>query len=295
MHLLTPETGFLGLETASATVAPDAPRVVVVPFGLEASVCYGGGTGRGPAAILAASHQVELFDEELWCEPVRSFRLDTLAEPAIPKDVAVALEALDGLCEAVVADGAFPFVLGGEHSLTAGAIRPHVRRHDDLAIVQLDAHGDLRDGYEGEPFSHASAMRRCLDHPQVTRLVAVGIRSISSEDAAFYDAHRDRVQLYPGHRPVDPQAVAAAVAGRKVYLTIDIDALDAARMPATGTPEPGGLGWYDALAIVRAVCEAADVVAADLVELAPIDGLHACDLTAARLACKVLAYRFATR
>jgi agmatinase len=182
-------------------------------------------------------------------------------------------------------------VLGGEHSLTAGAIRPLAARHPDLVVLQLDAHADLRDGYQGERFSHAAAMRRVLDHPGVS-LVSLGIRAVSKEEVAFYEANRDRITIHWAKDQArwDIEEIVAPLKGRPVYVTFDIDALDSALMPATGTPTPGGLGYWQSLGILRAACAAGQVVGADLVELAPMPGLHACNYTAAALAYKLLAY-----
>lgn len=270
---------------------PQDARCVVVPFGLEASVSYGSGTRKGPAAILEASHQLELFDDELWREPYLDYGIATLPEPRIGKSVPKALDQLEAMVESVLAAGRFPFVLGGEHSLTAGAIRPFARRHPDLVVLQLDAHADLRDGYLGEHFSHAAAMRRVLDHEHVT-LVSVGIRALSMPEAEFADAQRERVHLHMAHAQAswDIARIVAPLRGRPVYITFDIDGLDGAVMPATGTPTPGGMSYLHALAILRRACEAGQVVGADLVELAPMPGLHACDFLAAQLAYKMMSY-----
>ncbi len=270
---------------------PEKARAVVIPFGLEASVSYGSGTARGPAAIMAASHQLELFDEELWREPYRDYGIAAVREPTMPATVEGALDLLEGLLETVVAGGRFPFVIGGEHSLTPGAIRPFVRRHPDLVVLQLDAHADLRDGYLGEHYSHAAAMRRVLDHEGV-RLVQVGIRAMCQEEAEFYAANRHRIDLHLGleQRQWDLERMLAPLAGKPVYITVDIDALDGSIMPATGTPTPGGLDYLTTLAILRRACEVGKVVGMDLVELAPIEGLHAYDFLAAQLAQKMLNY-----
>jgi agmatinase len=270
---------------------PVAARAVVIPFGLEASVSYGAGTAAGPAAILAASHQLELYDEELGCEPYLGYGVAALREPGISRPIGAALAQLRGLVETVLAEGRFPFVLGGEHSLTAAPVAALAARHKDLVVVQFDAHADLRDGYQGERFSHAAAMRRVLDLPGVS-LVAIGIRAISQEEMDFYQASRDRITI---HWAKDQQRwnvddVVAPLAGRPVYITFDIDALDAAIMPATGTPTPGGLGYWQALDLLRRTCAAGRVVGADLVEFAPIKGLHACDYTAAAIAYKLMSY-----
>ena len=276
---------------------PGAARAVVIPFGLEASVSYGGGTAQGPSAILRASQQLELYDEELGCEPYRAWGVAALQEPIIEPSIEAALAQLTDLVEGVIAQDKFPLVLGGEHSLTPGAIRPIVTRHPDLVVLQLDAHTDLRDGYLGEPYSHAAAMRRVLDLPG-TSLVSVGIRSASLEEVEFYAANRGRIQVHWAKDQArwDMAEIVAPLEGRPVYITFDIDALDSAIMPATGTPTPGGLDYWQALGLLRRACAAAGrVVGADLVEFSPIAGLHACDYTAAAVAYKLLAYALSGR
>lgn len=271
--------------------APEDARAVVIPFGLEASVSYGTGTGNGPAAILAASHQLELFDDELWREAHRDYGIAALSPPPIPQDLGTALELLAGIVGRVHSAGRFPLVLGGEHSLTIGATRPLLDAHDDLVILQLDAHADLRDGYLGEANSHASAMRRILDHANAT-VIGLGIRALSEEEADFYTSNRDRVFLHfakDQHR-WDLDDVLAPLRGRPVYVTFDIDALDSATMPATGTPTPGGLGYWQSLSILRRTAEIANIIGGDVVELAPVPGLHACDYTAAAIAYKLMNY-----
>jgi agmatinase len=271
---------------------PGAARAVVIPFGLESSVSYGGGTAAGPAAILAASQQLELYDDELGCEPYRAWGVAALPQPAIAPGIEASLDQLAGLVEGLLAERKFPFVLGGEHSLTPGAVRPIAARHPGLVVLQFDAHADLRDGYQGEHYSHAAAMRRVLDLAGVS-LVAVGIRAVSTEEVEFYAANRDRIAIHwaKDQERWNIEDIVAPLRGRPVYVTFDIDALDSAVMPATGTPTPGGLGYWQALGILRRACAAAgQVVGADLVEFAPIPGLHAYDYTAAALAYKMLAY-----
>ncbi len=271
---------------------PQDARAVVIPFGLEASVSYGGGTRLGPQAILSASHQLELFDEELWREPYRDYGIAALPEPKIAKGQEAALAQLEALVESVVAAGKVPFVLGGEHSLTAGALRPLARRNTDLVVLQLDAHWDLRDGYLGEHYSHAAAMRRVLDNPHVS-LISVGIRGFSADEARFYEANTKRIHVHLAcdEPRWDLKKMMAPLKGKPVYITFDIDALDAHVMPATGTPVPGGMSYPRALEILRHACDAAgEVVGMDLVEFAPIKGFHAYDFTAAQLAAKMLNY-----
>jgi agmatinase len=157
--------------------------------------------------------------------------------------------------------------------------------------LQFDAHADLRDGYHGEHFSHASAMRRVLDHPNVS-LVSVGIRAISKEEATYYEANHDRIRIHWGKDQAkwDIEEIVAPLRGKPVYVTFDIDALDGGIMPATGTPTPGGMQYLQALAIIRRAAEVGKIVGGDLVELAPMPGLHAADYTAAALAYKMMSY-----
>ena len=295
LDYLPAEQSFLDPARADAA-DPASARAIVIPFGLEASVSYGGGTAAGPQAILAASQQLELYDDELGREPYLEYGAAVIRETKIARPINAALDQLAGTVEAVLAAGKFPFVLGGEHSLTAGAIRPFAARHKDLVVLQFDAHADLRDGYLGEHFSHASAMRRVLDHPGVS-LVSVGIRAVSTPEVEFYDANRNRIAIHWAKDQArwNVEEIVKPLAGRPVYVTFDIDALDAAIMPATGTPTPGGLGYWQALAILRRACAVGNVVGADLVEFAPIKGFHAYDYTAAAIAYKMLSYALAKR
>ncbi len=291
MKMMAPGAGFLG--PVDAAPPAGAPRAVIIPFGLEHTVSWRGGTAGGPRAIIEASHQVELFDEELWCEPIRSFQLGTMAEPDIPGNTEAALDLLATMTGAALESGAFPLVLGGEHSITPGAIRPFLDRWPDLALLHFDAHADLRDGYEGEFYSHASAMRRCLDAPRL-RLVSLGIRNISAGEAEYYQETRERITIHWARDKADWDVgrILAPLIGRPVYLTIDVDGFDASLMPATGTPEPGGLFWDDVMKILKPAFAALDIVGADINELAPAPPLHGCDFLAARLAYKILAYKF---
>src|SRR4029079_9454144 len=185
----------------------------------------------------------------------RAWGVATVREPTIARPIEAALDQLAGLVEGVLAEGKFPLVLGGELSLTPGAIRPVAARNPGLVVLQLDAHADLRDGYLGEHYSHAAAMRRVLDLACVS-LVSVVIRAVSTEEVEFYAANRDRITIHWAKDQArwDIEEIVKPLAGRPVYVTFDIDALDAAIMPATGTPTPGGLGYWQALAILRRAC-----------------------------------------
>lgn len=287
--LYASEDGFLGLPAADGFSYPKA-QAVVIPFGLEGSVSYGGGTARGPAAILEASYQVELFDEDLWREPFRDYGLVTLKErPVNGSDIPAALDKLSRLTSRVLADGKFPLVLGGEHSVTPGAIRPFLETYDDLVLLHFDAHADLRDGYEGEHFSHAAAMRRVLDHPTVP-ITSIGIRNISAEEIPFLESNRHRITIHwaKDRSSWNIEEIVAPLRGRPIYLTFDLDGFDSSLMPATGTPEPGGFFWEEAIGIIKAAGASGRIVGADITELAPIDGLSAPNFLAAKLAYKIL-------
>lgn len=270
---------------------PEAARAVVIPFGLEATVSYGSGTAKGPAAILAASHQLELYDEELRREAYRDYGIAAVREPKLGKKVEPALDQLAALVSAVLDQKKLPFVLGGEHSLTAGAIRPFAERYKDLVVLQFDAHADLRDGYQGHHYSHAAAMRRVLDFQHI-EMVQVGIRAFSTPEAEFAAANKKRLHMHLGLEQAqwDMEKILVPLKGRPVYITVDIDALDGTVMPATGTPTPGGMTYLQLLAYLRRASELGNVVGMDLVEFAPIKGFHAYDFLAAQLAAKMLNY-----
>jgi agmatinase len=279
---------FLGLDPKDAVTYEDA-RAVIIPFGLENSVTYGGGTAQGPAAIIRASHEVELFDEHLWCEPFRQLGIVTLEEPSIENEIPKALQQLEKIVKQVLDDQKFPFVLGGEHSITIGAIRPFLKKYDNLILLHFDAHADLRNGYHGEHYSHASAIRRCLDQANL-KVVSVGIRNISAEEIPFVEENRERIRIYWGKdkKKWDIDEIVSHLKDLPIYLTFDVDGFDSSVMPATGTPEPGGLFWQDVIEIITAASQVGTIVGADINELAPIPYFHSCDFLVAKLTYKIL-------
>lgn len=183
MQCLPPDQAFLGLPEENAVDYANA-KAVIIPFGLEASVSYGGGTAEGPQAMIDASQQVELFDEHFWCEPYKEIGIVTLPEPEIEKPISKAVDQLERIVQKVLDDGKFPMTFGGEHSITPGSIRPFAKKYPNLVMLHFDAHADLRDGYDGEHYSHAAALRRCLDHDNI-ELVSLGIRNISQSEIPF--------------------------------------------------------------------------------------------------------------
>lgn len=289
-ELLPSEEGFMRLPAEDAA-DPQKARAAIIPFGLEHTVSYKGGTSRGPAAILDASPELEWYDEAFAKEAFRDYGFVTLREPQIPSGQEEALELLEAMVEDALMAGKFPLTLGGEHALTPGAIRPFARRYPDLVILHFDAHADLRDGYMGEKYSHAAALRRCLDYRDI-QLVSFGIRNISAEEVPFLEANKHRITIFWGKDKENwnPKNITRLFKDRPVYLTFDLDGFDSSLMPATGTPEPGGLFWDEAIDIIRIAAEAGTIVGADINELAPIPYFHSCDFLAAKLAYKIMSY-----
>jgi agmatinase len=283
-------TNFLGLPDEE-TRYEDA-RGVVVPVPWEATVSYGGGTARGPAAILEASRYVELYDEVLREEPYRTGGVHTAAAIDCSHDDPVAfLAELESVAAQLFSDGKFPVFLGGEHSLTTGPVRAAHATFEDLSILQFDAHADLRESYEGTPWSHACVMRRV--HELGVPAVPVGIRAVSIEEARFIQ--EEDLPVFWSHRIAQGEEWMDTVLNAlsdTVYVTFDVDFLDPSLVPATGTPEPGGGFWHETMRFLGYVFQEKTVVGMDVVELAPIEGLHAPDFVVARLVHRCLGYRF---
>ncbi|MEX1020638.1 MAG: agmatinase [Litorilinea sp.] len=273
----------------------DRAQVVVLPIPLEATVSYGGGTAQGPAAIVAASHQVELYDREFDEEPALGFGIHTRAPLALSQDPARAVDEIAAAVADVARTGKLVVGLGGEHTVSVGFGRGLLQAvNHPITVVQLDAHADLRDSYEGSPYSHASIARRLLDDPRVEQVLQLGIRSICPEEVRFARANPNRVQIwYAEEIHVDgwQEAFLRRIAGRHVYITIDVDGLDPALVPATGTPEPDGLTWREAVDILRMTAQSsATIVGLDCVELAPTPTQHAADFAVAKLVYKAMTY-----
>ena len=289
MEYLSQKKGFLGFD-ANGNLNP---KVIVVPFGLEKTVSYGGGTKNGPKEIIKASHQVELFDEELNKEPYKEIGIKTIKPFTIKKKIEQALAQLASINEKIIANNKFPLVLGGEHSITPGSIKPFINRYDEITLLHFDAHADLRESYQGEKFSHASAIKRCLDFKNV-KVVSFGIRNLSKPEMDFYNENRDRIKIFWGKDKKKWQLsdLEKFFKNKTVYITFDVDGFDASSMPATGTPEPGGLLWEDVLPIIRKVCQISNIVGADINELAPIKNFDSYNFLVAKLAYKILSYTF---
>ncbi len=263
-------------------------KVVIIPAGLENTTSYLQGTKRGPAAIIEASTQVELYDEELRLEPI-DLGIFTLAELDFEgKSQEESLELIGSAFRRANDDGKFAVTLGGEHSVTIPIIRDLKERFPDLVVLSFDAHGDLRITYHGE-LSHACVMRRIAD--MEVPVYVVGVRSISPEEVSFVESNPRTGILYDFERAEKAFDVQELLKwGRHVYVTVDLDAFDPAEMPSVGTPEPGGLRWREFFAIFRQVCQATSVVGFDIMELCPMPGQERADFYSAKMIYKMLGY-----
>ena len=289
MNYLSQKKGFLGCESNVKI----KNKVVVVPFGLEKTVSYGSGTKNGPEEIIKASHQVELFDEELNKEPYKEIGIKTLKPFAIKNKIKSALDQLSKINKEIMTENKFPMVFGGEHSITPGSIRPFVKKYNEVLLLHFDAHADLRESYHGEKFSHASAIKRCLDFKNV-KVISFGIRNISQAEMNFYQKNKNRIEIFWGKdkKSWNLNRLEKIFKNKNVYITFDVDGFDASIMPATGTPEPGGLMWEDVLPIIKRVCKVSNIVGADINELAPIKNFNSYNFLIAKLAYKILSYVF---
>ena len=289
MNYLSQKKGFLGYD-ANFKIEN---KVVVIPFGLEKTVSYGGGTKNGPKEIIKASHQVELYDEELNKEPYKKIGIKTQKSFPIKKSINSALDQLSKINEKLISKNKFPLVLGGEHSITPGSIKPFVKKYKEIIILHFDAHADLRESYEGKKFSHASAIRRCLDYNNV-KVVSFGIRNLSKDEMLYYTKNKNRIKIFwsKDKKKWNLKKLKTFFKGKNIYITFDVDSFDASIMPATGTPEPGGLFWDDIMPIIKKVCQIGNVVGADINELAPIKNFNSYNFIVAKLAYKILSYAF---
>ncbi len=274
---------FLGSEIEQP--APEKAGFHIIPVPYERTVSYGGGTLKGPAAVLQASWQLETWDGNSNPSILGIYTREPVDCDAEPEAV---IERISAATREVIAQGAMPVAIGGEHTVTYGVIKGLLAAGEsDFGIVQIDAHADLREAYEGDPLSHASVMKRCVDLG--VPLMQLGIRALCEEEVAtrarcgvhFHDAEA----LVP--RSIDHIELPADFPD-KVFFTLDIDGMDPSVFPATGTPVPGGLGWYQTLSLFESVCRQRRVIGFDVMEFAPIPGFHAYDFAASLLIYKMM-------
>ena len=270
----------------------ESSRVTVLPVGYDFSTSYQGGTRWGPQAILAASRNMEVWDDELGA----TYRAGIHTLPELEPTALGPGEMVKRVEEAfdwITAAAKLPVMLGGEHSITAGAVRSLMKRHPRLSVLQLDAHADMRDTYLDSPDSHACVMRRIRE---LCPAASVGIRSLSEEEAEHLRAHPAPIWSTRAFRQLrgDWKPVLDALT-EDVFITFDLDGLDPAYLPGTGTPEPGGLDWYEASDLIGAVAKSRRIVAFDVVELAPLAGDVASDFLAARMTYRMVGHMLASQ
>src|SRR2546423_12694917 len=269
----------------------DKSRILVWPISYEGTVSYGGGTGRGAEAIIDASRNMELYDEETDAEVYR-LGIHTVEESGSIEPPEAMMKSLYERARELVSTGKFVAMIGGEHSVSAPVIRAHAEAYENLSVLQIDAHADLRDTYDGTPHSHASIMARVVKDMRLPS-VQCGIRSISAEEARSLDEYPTRI-FWAKDIVGRSDWWDAAVDGLtdNVYLTIDIDGLDPSLVAQTGTPEPGGLGWYETIGLIRTLARKRRVVGMDLTEYSYVEGYDASAFLCAKLIYKSLAFIF---
>jgi agmatinase len=268
----------------------DESKAVILPVPFDRTTSYVSGTRHGPRELLLASAQVELWDEEVGVD-VHAHGLITLPEMDLTaSSIEDAMASLKTTAGSLFDRNKFLVMLGGEHSITSPVVAAAGARHPGLGVLQIDAHADLRDAYLSESHSHACAMRRTIEHAP---LVQVGIRNISEEEVKALPSLKTTI-FYDWNMREDPDWIPRAVDALpdRVYITIDLDGLDPATMPAVGTPEPGGLSWRELTALLRRTFERRTVVGCDVVELCPIPGVASPNFIAAKLVYKLLTYKF---
>jgi len=282
---------FLGIESEESDF--ESSWVVILPVPYERTVSFGRGASRGPHSIIYASRSLELYDEELGFEPYE-VGIHTLPELECDVSPEAMVNDVQAACTKLLEHNKFIITLGGEHSVTLGAVKAHRKERGEFSVLNIDAHCDLWDSYEGTEYNHACVMRRVLD--EGCPVVECGIRSYSKEEADFIRERSDvkiihaREIFESGKNDWIDEAVSNLLPD--VYISVDVDSLDPSVMPSTGTPEPGGLSWYDALGLLRKTFEGKNVIGMDIVELAPVAGILAPDVLTAKLAYKSIGYKY---
>jgi agmatinase len=266
---------------------PDNVKIVIIPVTYDGTSTWGKGADKGPEAIIESSANMELYDIETDFEVYKKgIFTDWLVEDSsFPEDV---VELITSKVQYYIEEGKFVVVIGGEHSVSIGSIKAHARSYEDLTVLQLDAHSDLRDEYNGSKYNHACTMARVKE---LCPIVQVGIRSMGSSEKESIDMSRTFFAKDIYSNMVRTEKVISELS-EKVYITIDLDVFDPSIMPSTGTPEPGGLLWYDVLGLLRSVFKQKEVVGFDVAELCPDARNKAPDFLAAKLIYKLLSYKF---
>jgi len=269
---------------------PEKAKIVVIPVAYDGTSTWSKGADKGPEAIIEASANMELYDIETDCEV---YKIGIFTEETIAGEISTMemIEEVAGRVDYYLEKNKFIVVIGGEHSISIGSIRAHAEKYENLSVLQLDAHSDLRDEYNDSKYNHACVMARAKE---LCPIVQVGIRSMDSSEKEFMDMSRVffAKDIYNNMARTE---TAISELSDNVYITIDLDVFDPSIMSSTGTPEPGGLLWYDALRLLRAVCSKKNIVGFDVVELCPDPRNKAPDFLAAKLIYKLLSYKFGDR
>lgn len=296
MKYLSEENNFLGLPEKQSNISDS--EIVILSAPLEKTVSYGKGTSKAPEEILKASHYVEFYDEELKRETCFEKGICTL-EPIALSELSheMSLKHIETNVEKLVSDNKFVVTLGGEHSLSSAAFSPHNNQYKNLSILQIDAHSDLRDEYEGSKFSHASVMRRIFEVNE--NIVQVGIRAQCIEESEFIENNNIHTfymrDIRTGIHGSKWQDKAVEKLKDNVYITFDVDGLDPSVIPDTGTPEPGGLFWDETMDLLKLAGESKNIVGFDVVELSPDKGNNSSSFTTAKIIYKLIGYSFLSK
>lgn len=263
-------------------------KVVVLPFPYEKTTCYIKGTEKGPMGIIKASTGMELYDEDLG--NIFEIGICTLKPLKIDVKPELMEKNVYEHVKNILRDDKFVVTLGGEHSITSGIVKAHHEKYKDISVLQIDAHADLREDFEGTKYSHACAMKRTIE---ICPIVQVGIRSLSFEESKFIKEKKLKIfwanDIFNNDEWFDD---AISRLSKNVYITIDLDGLDPSVMPSVGTPEPGGLSYYQVLRFLKKVCNKRNVVGFDVVELCPNENDISSDFTAAKIVYKLIGYNF---
>lgn len=272
----------------------ESAEVVVLPIPYDATLSYVTGAREGPFALINASRFLEFYDHELGkeiSEEVKIYTLDELDSVSVPEDMQKRIESSVG---SILKAGKFPVILGGEHSITIGALRAIHQKYPKVSVLQLDAHDDLWDEFMGSKYSHACPMRRAYELLPKGSVVQVGIRNFSADSKKFLESQGTLDHMYFAEDVIfNEQKTIKKIVSQltdEVYISLDLDVFDPSGMPGVGTPEPGGLNWYQVLNILREVCKHKKIIGFDVVELKPISGSHYSEFTAAKLVYKMIGY-----
>lgn len=264
-------------------------QVVIIPISYEVTTSYRKGTKEGPLAILNSSYNLELYDEELDTVPAE-VGIYTYPEPSLPiGDLKLPLEYIKEITLKIIESKKFPIFLGGEHTITIGILSAFIERFPTLSVLHLDAHSDLREEYEGTQYHHACALRMVREK---VPLIQIGIRSLSKEEREFIKERENIKVFWSWKIKEDRDWIEEVVSSLKeeVYITLDLDVFDPSIMPSVGTPEPGGLDWWDVLKLLKEVFKRKKILGIDIVELSPIPGFIAPDYLVSRLVYKMVGY-----